>query len=191
VVESTTFSTELIPEVTAALSPAPAVTGKVGSIGYTKTKVESEQPTYHRSQLLDLVGIDSVTMPLKDVSGPLPKTLKTTRHIENSLIAGQEGPDLLNITCGPGTVLVLDGCSPAMAQGTTISCSVGATAMRLPDSLDKLLGKRREPHNVDLVRSERAGVPIDFSETAEMVSRRSARELVAQRRCMPYRYDHQ
>lgn len=145
-----------------------AVTAEIGGIEKTTETNEREQPTYRRGEKLDVVTMESGASPVHDAGGALPLTLKVQRDVLCALLTGQRGGELLGLACGAGTKLLLGACGPAEAARLAISCRVGGTVLLLPD-MGELLNKHREPNDVHIGMADRAGMPITFGDSAEMV----------------------
>ena len=126
------------------------------------------EPVHRQGAPLDVVSMEAGVSPLHGAGGGLPLTLKAQRDVTCALVAGQQGQDLLNIGCGPGTVLVLRGVGAAEAQHLSLSCRVCVTALLLPD-MGELLSKGRSPLDVHIGVGDRVSVPISFDHSAEMV----------------------
>lgn len=139
-----------------------------GGIEKTTETNEREQPAYRRGEMLDVVTMESGASPVHAGGGALPLTLKVQRDILYALITSQRGGELLGLACGEGTKLLLGACGPAEAANLEISCRVGGTVLLLPD-MGELLNKHREPNDVHIGMADRAGVPITFGDSAEMV----------------------
>lgn len=143
--------------------------GEVGSVGYTTTRVEGEQPCYRRNEQLEVLTMKAVATPLKGISGPAPAMLRVTRNICQALVVGQRGAELTSMACVPGTVLVLDGCGASQVSGFAITCWVRATALQLPKCMNKLLSLQQSPKHVYIVKGRRAPIEINFTAEARMV----------------------